>query len=142
MVLTQRQRVELYRFFAFSIVQDLPRHKCLSRRRNKAILDYLETSGFTKTCAALVEEGSVEKDNAVSGLLEKKWSSVVRLQKKVRWLRPGLHLVSLPTNSHQGYGAGRPSGRSSRQLERLQPGLAEEGWHRGTASASAGEVYT
>jgi len=54
--------------------------------RNHAILDYLQNSGFTETLSAFEKETSLtNKDDAqkYAGLLEKKWTSVIRLQKKV-----------------------------------------------------------
>lgn len=54
---------------------------------NNAIVEYLHSNGFDKTCEMFREEANVAKDIAVDikyvGLLEKKWTSVVRLQKKV-----------------------------------------------------------
>lgn len=56
-----------------------------------AILEYLQDSGLTSSFNALIEESGLEssfasyKANAVtSSLLEKKWLSVVGLQKRVR----------------------------------------------------------
>lgn len=53
------------------------------------MLDYLHSSGFTETLAALKHEAGqpdFQPDAKAkwSGLLEKKWTSVIRLQKKVR----------------------------------------------------------
>lgn len=63
MVLSQRQREEL----------------------NKAIADYLGSNGYMEALEAFKSEtdmpGEIEKK--YSGLLEKKWTSVIRLQKKV-----------------------------------------------------------
>jgi len=63
MVLSQRQRDEL----------------------NKAIADYLSSNGYMSTLTEFQKEtdmpGEIEKKYA--GLLEKKWTSVIRLQKKV-----------------------------------------------------------
>jgi len=63
MVLSQRQREEL----------------------NKAIADYFGANGYTNALAEFQKEadmpGEIEKKYA--GLLEKKWTSVIRLQKKV-----------------------------------------------------------
>ena len=56
---------------------------------NKAILAYLGTINAPKTAEAFREEGKIPPsfDDATrkkyEGLLEKKWTSVVRLQKKV-----------------------------------------------------------
>jgi platelet-activating factor acetylhydrolase IB subunit alpha len=51
---------------------------------HKEILDYLKTAGFLSTAEIFQKETEVEElDSKKSGLLEKKWSSIVRLQKKV-----------------------------------------------------------
>jgi len=65
MVLSQRQRDEL----------------------NKAIADYLLTSGHVDSLEAFKREADVsgDVDKKFTGLLEKKWTSVVRLQKRVRF---------------------------------------------------------
>ncbi|RUS13166.1 WD40-repeat-containing domain protein [Endogone sp. FLAS-F59071] len=57
-------------------------------RRHKAILDYLNASGFSDSFLALKSETKNEDFVAdpkqkYSGLLEKKWTSVIRLQKKI-----------------------------------------------------------
>lgn len=55
---------------------------------HKAIIAYLSSTNLLKTAAALREEANIGEsfDDATSkkyeGLLEKKWTSVVRLQKK------------------------------------------------------------
>jgi len=62
MVLTNKQKEELH----------------------KAILDYLRTSGLTSSADALQNETQLEDlDPKKTGLLEKKWTSVIRLQRKV-----------------------------------------------------------
>lgn len=63
MVLSQRQREEL----------------------NKAIADYLMSNGYNDTLDAFKRETDMpgEVDKKFAGLLEKKWTSVIRLQKKV-----------------------------------------------------------
>lgn len=55
---------------------------------HKAILEYLEKNGYNATAQAFSEESQVEPfpDNVSStkkDLLEKKWTSVVRLKKQV-----------------------------------------------------------
>eukprot|EP01087_Luapelamoeba_hula_P019994 TRINITY_DN671_c6_g1_i1.p1 TRINITY_DN671_c6_g1~~TRINITY_DN671_c6_g1_i1.p1 ORF type:complete len:429 (+),score=63.12 TRINITY_DN671_c6_g1_i1:295-1581(+) len=50
---------------------------------HQALLEYLKGSGFTKTYEALLEESHVDPDPKSDGLLEKKWTSVIRLQKKI-----------------------------------------------------------
>lgn len=53
--------------------------------RNGAIAEYLKSEGFDGACAAFCEEAGVDEEvvNGDKRLLEKKWTSVVRLQKKV-----------------------------------------------------------
>jgi len=54
--------------------------------RHRAILDYLQTVGFNEAAATFEKEAEVSgKEDAqkYAGLLEKKWTSVIRLQKKV-----------------------------------------------------------
>lgn len=60
----------------------------LSFYRHKSLLDYLQTQGFTETFQALQKETGqegfvVDPKAKYAGLLEKKWTSVIRLQKKV-----------------------------------------------------------
>jgi hypothetical protein len=55
----------------------------LLAHRNKAVLEYLRSAGFTKTVETFQEEALVDPDPKSAGLLEKKWTSVLRLQKKV-----------------------------------------------------------
>lgn len=63
MVLSQRQREEL----------------------NKAIAEYLMSNGYNDALEAFKREADMpgEVDKKFVGLLEKKWTSVIRLQKKV-----------------------------------------------------------
>ena len=64
MVLSQRQREEL----------------------NKAIADYLMSNGYNEALDAFKREADMPGevvDKRHAGLLEKKWTSVIRLQKKV-----------------------------------------------------------
>ena len=63
MVLSQRQREEL----------------------NKAIADYMLSNGYNDTLDAFKRETDMpgDIDKKYAGLLEKKWTSVIRLQKKV-----------------------------------------------------------
>lgn len=56
--------------------------------RHKAILDYLHSNGYTTAFDSLKAESKQEDFNPdpkqkYAGLLEKKWTSVIRLQKKV-----------------------------------------------------------
>ena len=63
MVLSQRQREEL----------------------NKAIADYMLSNGYNEALDAFKRETDMpgDVDKKYTGLLEKKWTSVIRLQKKV-----------------------------------------------------------
>jgi hypothetical protein len=46
-------------------------------------LEYLQSAGFIETFNSFKKEANVEPDPKKAGLLEKKWASVIRLQKKV-----------------------------------------------------------
>lgn len=59
---------------------------------NKSILTYLHGAGFESAYEALKGETHNEEfqlddptNKKFQGLLEKKWTSVIRLQKKVSW---------------------------------------------------------
>ena len=53
--------------------------------RNRAISDYLLSSGYVDSLEAFKREADIsgDVDKKFVGLLEKKWTSVVRLQKRV-----------------------------------------------------------
>ena len=53
--------------------------------RNRAIADYLLSSGHVDSLEAFKREADIsgDVDKKYTGLLEKKWTSVVRLQKRV-----------------------------------------------------------
>lgn len=53
--------------------------------RNKAVADYLSTNGYMDALEAFKKEADMPGDveRKFAGLLEKKWTSVLRLQKKV-----------------------------------------------------------
>jgi len=66
-----------------------------SKQKNElhgAIADYLSAAGFEDTLAEFVKEAGVAAPNgtSASNLLEKKWTSVVRLQKKINDLEAKL----------------------------------------------------
>lgn len=96
-LLSSRQKDELFVPFA---VPKLSYHTklipCL-RSRHKAVLDYLYANNFHKSYDALKEETGLNPDpNAqYNGLLEKKWTSVIRLQKKVIGLHHMVHCNTL-----------------------------------------------
>ncbi|KAF8561074.1 hypothetical protein P879_08642 [Paragonimus westermani] len=76
---------------------------------NKAILDYLSSNGYHQAQTAFKEEAKIEGENdrKFSGLLEKKWTSVIRLQKKVLDLEAKLQEAEREFQSMQaasGYG--------------------------------------
>ena len=92
MVLSQRQREEL----------------------NKAIADYLLSNGYHDTLDAFKRETDMpgEVDKKFAGLLEKKWTSVVRLQRKVCSLTPFFFKLFINTSNSfffflAGYGVGK-----------------------------------
>ena len=65
--------------------------------RHKSLIAYLSANNLPNAAAALRAETSIGEDTfdvttakKYEGLLEKKWTSVVRLQKKVRCPRPQL----------------------------------------------------
>ncbi|VDD75991.1 unnamed protein product [Mesocestoides corti] len=53
--------------------------------RNRAIADYLSSNGYEQALVEFRREASLDSDidHKFAGLLEKKWTSVIRLQKKV-----------------------------------------------------------
>ena len=54
--------------------------------RNYAVLDYLKNAGFEQTASMFTTEGKLADSSSLqksSVILEKKWTSVIRLQKKV-----------------------------------------------------------
>ncbi|KOX75516.1 Lissencephaly-1 like protein [Melipona quadrifasciata] len=59
---------------------------------NKAIADYLSTNGYQDALEAFKKEADMpgEVERKYGGLLEKKWTSVIRLQKKVMELESKL----------------------------------------------------
>lgn len=84
-LLTQRQADEL---FVPTACYTQMHHVLISWPRHKAIVAYLAASGHPSSAQALTDELGIESfDDATrkkyEGLLEKKWTSVVRLQKKV-----------------------------------------------------------
>jgi len=68
---------------------------------NKAISDYLQQNGYTRTLTIFQEEGNLtgELDKKFNNLLEKKWTSVVRLQRKVMELESKLSEAELEIQS-------------------------------------------
>lgn len=62
------------------------------RCSNQAIADYLGSNGYADSLEAFRKEAdlSTEAEKKFGGLLEKKWTSVIRLQKKVMELEAKL----------------------------------------------------
>lgn len=62
---------------------------------NQAIADYLSTNNYSEALEAFRKEAdlSTEIEKKFGGLLEKKWTSVIRLQKKVMELETKLSEV-------------------------------------------------
>lgn len=54
--------------------------------RNKAVVGYLKAQGYSETAASMEAECETptDSDAKFDTLLEKKWTAIVRLQKKVR----------------------------------------------------------
>ncbi|THV06209.1 dynein regulator [Dendrothele bispora CBS 962.96] len=86
---------------------------------HKALLDYLHCNGFTKTLQQFKEElprpvnYDPEVDQKSSGLLVKKWTSVIRMQKKIMDLEKRL-AQALEENS---FASSAPGGAGSRNNE-------------------------
>jgi platelet-activating factor acetylhydrolase IB subunit alpha len=50
---------------------------------HKAILGYLKSAGLESSYAALAAETNLATDEKHNDMLEKKWTSIIRLQKKI-----------------------------------------------------------
>lgn len=85
----------------------------ITPRRHRAMLSYLHISGMHSTYEALRTETLIDDFEADDpkakwvGLLEKKWTSVIRLQKKVRSVRilglaASFNARSLPAHGEAG----------------------------------------
>ncbi|KYQ89824.1 putative dynein regulator [Tieghemostelium lacteum] len=78
---------------------------------NEAILDYLDQSGYKIAFEEFKKESGIEPDfTKKRGLLEQKWTTVVRLQKKVNELEQKVKQLEEELNN-----GGRGSGGSSRK---------------------------
>ncbi|KAL3319982.1 hypothetical protein Ciccas_001340 [Cichlidogyrus casuarinus] len=78
---------------------------------NRAIADYLKSSGFCSAYDVFCKESQLpvgESEQKFSGLLMKKWTSVVRLQKKVLDLESKLSEASRELQQLQGAGGFDP----------------------------------
>lgn len=69
-------------------------HRVIYRFSNKAIADYLSANNYLDALESFRKEADLDGTDNVevkySGLLEKKWTSVIRLQKKVMELESKL----------------------------------------------------
>lgn len=102
---------------------------------NIAILDYLISEGdkFSKTIEAFQQESGVELGNeAGKGMLEKKWTAIIRLQKKVLELESKLGSQSNNGNELRS----NPNGEDSKLLPKGPPRATLSG-HRGPVTTVA-----
>ena len=100
-LLSERQKEELYVYYLLSSFHRAIRrgvdafrigylctHHHVITRRHKSILDYLHSQNLSEAYNALKAEVKIDytpdPKSKYAGLLEKKWTSVIRLQKKVR----------------------------------------------------------
>ncbi|OAF64404.1 hypothetical protein A3Q56_07884 [Intoshia linei] len=75
MTLTERQRIDLYHY-------NIKIHVNFS---HYSIVSYLQSNGFSKTANIFIDETKLDTQphEKYNNLLEKKWNTVIRLQKKV-----------------------------------------------------------
>jgi platelet-activating factor acetylhydrolase IB subunit alpha len=71
---------------------------------NQALLDYLQASGYSAAFEALKREAGVEEDAKQKGVLEKKWASIVRLQRKINDLEAKVTQYEAERSSSGGRG--------------------------------------
>lgn len=93
------------------------------------MVDYLESVGLRESAAALEKEGRVDtatKEQS-KGLLEKKWTSVLRLQKKVHQLEEELKTAQENSAAFSSSSAKRPAA----QALPVAPALHTLKGHRG-----------
>ncbi|KAG6896964.1 hypothetical protein C0992_005025 [Termitomyces sp. T32_za158] len=80
---------------------------------HKSILDYLHTAGFSKTCDSLrlevpdLANFAPDPTSTTSGLLVKKWTSVIRMQRKILELESRLSAAQEELSSFSADGAKR-----------------------------------
>jgi hypothetical protein len=83
-------RSDLTSFFFFFSFFSLVATSLLNAKQegelNVAIVEYLLSKGFNAAADALQREAACGKPDKATNLLVKKWTSVVRLQKKVGFL--------------------------------------------------------
>lgn len=83
---------------------------------HKAILSYLNSASFSETAEVFEREADISGDLGPSDILEKKWSSVVRLQQKVMSLQSELDTLK---EEMAFYGPGKKLSDSNRVSENL-----------------------
>lgn len=95
-----------------------------------SVVDYLESVGLKESAAVLEKEAGVDAaaKGAAKGLLEKKWSSVLRLQKKLMQLEEENKQLKENSSSLGGPGGGK---RPAHQALPLAPALHTLKGHRG-----------
>ena len=83
---------------------------------HKAILSYFKSAGLSRSAEVFEEEASISGDLGPADLLEKKWSSVVRLQQKVMSLQSELDTAK---EEMAFYGPGKKLSDSNKVSENL-----------------------
>ena len=101
--------------------------------RHKSILAYLSASGLVDTCASFKEELGLAEDfvddatlKKYEGLLEKKWTSVVRLQKKVWRQRALLRMRPAHSFDSSDHGPGSKKFTASSRARLSNPHIHDE----------------
>eukprot|EP00002_Diphylleia_rotans_P028036 TRINITY_DN5651_c0_g2_i3.p1 TRINITY_DN5651_c0_g2~~TRINITY_DN5651_c0_g2_i3.p1 ORF type:complete len:156 (-),score=43.20 TRINITY_DN5651_c0_g2_i3:115-582(-) len=69
---------------------------------NKSILEYLHASGYSGAAKSLEAEANVQRDVAMDGLLEKKWNSIIRLQRRINELESQVSQLQEEVSSGRG----------------------------------------
>jgi platelet-activating factor acetylhydrolase IB subunit alpha len=83
---------------------------------HKAILSYLKSAGLSSSAEAFEQEAKISGDLGPADLLEKKWSSVVRLQQKVMSLQTEIDTLK---EEMAFYGPGKKLSDSNKVSENL-----------------------
>ena len=94
-------------------------------RRHAAVLEYLQSEGFEGAAAEFQREASVQKVSA-AGTLEKKWSSVVRQQKKIGELEKKVADMAEELANGGGGGGGFGGGTGGKKGGDAVPALAPQ----------------
>lgn len=87
---------------------------------HKSILEYLSSSGFSSSATEFQKEAAIEPDasSSNSGALEKKWTSVLRLQKKTMELEA--RVIQLTAELAE-FTTGKASGKAPKQMIDMLP---------------------